>query len=411
MKRLTLKKLIVISQSESRSLEVPFEDGLNIIWGENKTGKSSIIKSIFTALGCECKKMESDWKRLISYYLLFIKYGEKQFCIVRQGKKFQIFENSDEAYFCIIETEAFHEYSNCLMDILEIKMPCISSRDGKQFNVTPPLLFRFQYIDQDEGWGKIADSFRNVAYIKDWKPNTNKYVCGYLDDTYYALQAKKAEHILIKDDKKKELNYNQNFVSRISSTLVQMETIESVEEVTKDIESLLVKAEDLRKMQFTYNARMTVLENDIYVNQHKLYMAEHNLAETKKDVEYAMNQKDELICPFCGTIYLNGLNEQLNISSDYAHCERLIEELKNSISTITKEIEELKGEYISVSLEINSIEQKIKNSQEFLSYSSFYKNKGQYEIYETCNKQLEVIQREIDSYITQIAIFDEKINE
>lgn len=29
MKRLTIKKLIVISQSESRSLEVPFEDGLN----------------------------------------------------------------------------------------------------------------------------------------------------------------------------------------------------------------------------------------------------------------------------------------------------------------------------------------------------------------------------------------------
>lgn len=33
------KKLIVISQSESRSLEVPFENGLNIILGGNKTGK------------------------------------------------------------------------------------------------------------------------------------------------------------------------------------------------------------------------------------------------------------------------------------------------------------------------------------------------------------------------------------
>lgn len=31
MKRLAIKKLIVISQSESRSLEVPFENGLNII--------------------------------------------------------------------------------------------------------------------------------------------------------------------------------------------------------------------------------------------------------------------------------------------------------------------------------------------------------------------------------------------
>ena len=48
MKRLAIKKLIVISQSESRSLEVPFENGLNIILGGNKTGKSSIIKSIFT---------------------------------------------------------------------------------------------------------------------------------------------------------------------------------------------------------------------------------------------------------------------------------------------------------------------------------------------------------------------------
>ena len=45
---------------------------------------------------------------------------------------------------------------------------------------------------------------------------------------------KKTEHILEKDDKKKELNYNQSFVSRITSTLTQIENIESVEEVTTD---------------------------------------------------------------------------------------------------------------------------------------------------------------------------------
>ena len=410
MKRLTIKKLIVISQSESRSLEVPFENGLNIILGGNKTGKSSIIKSIFTTLGCECKRIETDWKKLISAYLLFFKYGEKQFCVVRQDKKFQIFENNEDSYSCIIETEAFHEYSNCLMDILEIKMPCIS-KDGKQFNVTPPLLFRFQYIDQDEGWSKIADSFSNVAYIKDWKPNTNKYVCGYLDDTYYELQAQKAEHILEKDDKKKELNYNQSFVSRITSTLTQIENVESVEEVTTDIESLLAKAEELRKMQFSYNAEMTVLENDIYVNQHKLHVVEHNLIETKKDIEFAMTKEDELVCPICGTIYSNGLEKQLNITSDYAHCEKLITELRNNISIATEELEELKEKYNGVSLEIQSIEQKVRNSQQLLSYSSFYKNKGQYEIYESCKRQLEVLQGEIDSYVSKIAIIDEKINE
>ena len=410
MKRLMIRKLIVISQSESRSLEVPFEKGLNIILGGNKTGKSSIIKSIFTTLGCECKRVEADWKKLVSTYLLFFKYGERQFCIVRQDKKFQIFENINNDFSCIIETNAFHEYSNCLMDILEIKMPCIS-KDGKQFNITPPLLFRFQYIDQDEGWSKIADSFKNVAYIKDWKANTNKYVCGYLDDSYYALQAQKAEHILERDDKKKELNYNQNFVSRITSTLTRIEDIESVEDVTTDIELLLAKAEELRKLQFSYNAEMTVLENDIYINQHKLHIVEHNLIETKKDIEYAMTQEDELICPFCGTIYSNGINEQLNITSDYAHCENLIAELKSSISVATKELEELKNKYNDVSVEIQSIEQKVQNTQELLSYSSIYKSKGQFEIYESCKRQLDVLQGEINSCVSKIAITDEKINE
>lgn len=233
----------------------------------------------------------------------------------------------------------------------------------------------------------------------------------YLDDRYYELQAQKAEYILEKDDKKKELNYNQSFVSRITSTLTQIEHIESVEEVTTDIESLLDKAEELRKMQFSYNAEMTVLENDIYVNQHKLHVVEHNLIETKKDIEFAMTQEDELVCPICGTIYSNGLEEQLNITSDYAHCEKLITELRNSISIATEELEELKEKYNGVSLEIQSIEQKVRNSQQLLSYSSFYKNKGQYEIYESCKRQLEVLQGEIDSYVSKIAIIDEKINE
>lgn len=410
MERLTIKKLIVISQSESRSLEVPFENGLNIILGGNKTGKSSIIKSIFTTLGCECRRIESDWKKLISTYLLLFEYGKNSYCIVRQGKKFQIFKSNRDDYSCIIETYAFHEYSNCLMDILGIKMPCIS-KDGKQFNVTPPLLFRFQYIDQDEGWGKIADSFSNVAYIKDWKAHTNKYVCGYLDDTYYELQAQKAEHILERDDKKKEFNYNQNFVSRITSTLTQIENIESIDGVTTDIESLLSKEEEMRKLQFSYSAEMSVLENEIYVNQHKLHMVEHNLVETKKDIEFAMTQKDELVCPICGAVYSNGLDEQLNITSDYAHSENLMDELKNSISIATEKLEDLRKSYSEVSLEIQSVEQKIRNSQELLSYSSFYKNKGQYEIYESCKAQLEVLQRDIDSYVAKIAIIDDKINE
>lgn len=105
------------------------------------------------------------------------------------------------------------------------------------------------------------------------------------------------------------------------------------------------------------------------------------------------------------------LADDEDMQKRYAHCEKLITELRNSISIATEELEELKEKYNGVSLEIQSIEQKVRNSQQLLSYSSFYKNKGQYEIYESCKRQLEVLQGEIDSYVSKIAIIDEKINE
>ena len=92
MKRLTITKLIVISQSESRSLEVPFSKGLNIILGGNKTGKSSIIKSIFTTFGCECRRVEKDWTKIISTYILYFEYGIERYCIVREKRRFQLFQ-------------------------------------------------------------------------------------------------------------------------------------------------------------------------------------------------------------------------------------------------------------------------------------------------------------------------------
>lgn len=123
-----------------------------------------------------------------------------------------------------------------------------------------------------------------------------------------------------------------------------------------------------------------------------------------------MNQDDKLVCPICGTEYKNGLDEQLNITSDYANCENLINKLKNSISVSIRNLENIKEKYIAVGLEIQSLEQQIEKSHELLSYSSFYKNKGQYEIYDSCKQQLDILQQEINSYISKIAIIDDEIN-
>ena len=76
---------------KKKSKEINFSDGLNIVIGENKTGKSSLIKSIFYTLGCELK-MESIWKRLISHFYLKFKYGKNLYEHIRVAKRFMLFE-------------------------------------------------------------------------------------------------------------------------------------------------------------------------------------------------------------------------------------------------------------------------------------------------------------------------------
>ena len=60
-------------------------------------------------------------------------------------------------------------------------------------------------------------------------------------------------------------------------------------------------------------------------------------------------------------------------------------------------------------MQLKQLEHSIQQSKQLLSYSSFYKNEGKQEIYESCLIQLDKLQRELDSKITSIALLDERV--
>lgn len=409
MKSLILKKLIVISQIESKSLEVPFSSGLNIILGGNKTGKSSIIKSIFTTLGCECPKVEEEWKKLISTYILLFKYGENDYCITRENKQFCLFQLSSNKYACLIKTEHFHEYSNCLMSILEINLPCVD-KYGRVFNVTPPLLFRFQYIDQDEGWSTIGEAFTNMKYIKNWKSNTNKFVCGYIDNSYYELKAQQEQLKIQRDELKVELSHNQQFVSRISTYVKITDNSTSPDEIEEKLSELLLQDEKEREAQFEIKARLGIIENQIFIDTRKLELVRDGLHETEKDINFAMLQPDTVCCPTCGAKYENSIESQLSISCEHSTAKKLIGSLEEELFRCQSEQEVLLEKYSQTSSNLSEIEEQICESKQILSYTSFYKNEGKQELYESCTTELGSLQEKIDKLLASYAKLDDKIS-
>ena len=417
MKRLLLKKLIVISRSEQSSLEVPFKKGLNIILGGNKTGKSSLIKSIFTALGCDCSKIEKDWKNLISTYLLYFEYGDEQYCVLRCGKEFSIMKEEKNNYTCVINTEKFQLFCDKLMEIFEVNMQCVISNNSEIINVTTPLLFRFQYIDQDDGWSDIGTEFKNVRYIKDWKGDTNKFITGYLNNDYYKLKAKKIQLSNDKEEKLKELKSNEMFVNSIShdlkkkSQLENLNQLNTVDDVQKKLIKLRNDTDDLRKKEYSIKEKMIKLDNNIFMKKIELNNIYKNIEETQKDISFAMEQDEEIICPICGTKHKNSLNEQLNLSAGLENSEKLRNILEDKINDFKEQLMNFNNEYEDIKNKILKNEELIKDSKEMLSYEELYKNKGKYELYNKCKQELVKIESKYKNLIGEIGALDEQIKE
>ena len=410
MKRLIIKKLIVISQNEAKSLEVPFSTGLNIILGGNKTGKSSIIKSIFSSFGCTCPKIESDWKNLISTYILYFFADSELYCIKRMGDRFSIYSvGQDNNHTCIIDTSHFHDYSNALMNILQVSMPCIDLY-GNEFNITPPLLFRFQYIDQDEGWSDIGTAFSNMGYIKKWKENTNKYVCGYHTDHYYSLVRDSVRKQSEIEDARTEHAHNEAFVNRIGS-IIGSQQAQSPMEIQKALEEILLKTEQLRNELFDIESEIAGVENTLFITQQQLKAAKQNQTDVRKDATFAMTQADVIVCPVCGAHYDNGIEQQLHIATEHATAENLVNFLEEEKTQLKKHLALLKSkqQHIISSIAVNDAQ--IQTYKQQLSYRTYFLDEGKRDVYISCQKELQALQAEIETMIGQKGVIDANIHE
>ena len=171
MKRLILNKLLILSHSQSKSIEVPFCEGLNIIVGGNKTGKSSLIKSVFDCFGCKTK-IESRWKDVVTAAAVIFSYGDAQYCLVKRDTIRDLYAFADDDWQCVVTTSDFDAFNKAfILSTLEL----LSDKSGQFIICT----------ERDTGYEeKAANVFRL----------TKQREC--LSDTQYEEHAALFNHLL-----------------------------------------------------------------------------------------------------------------------------------------------------------------------------------------------------------------------
>jgi hypothetical protein len=198
-------RIVVVTGEGNFGVFLPFEKGLNILRGENTSGKSTTVNSILYALGFEIllgktgigsikpvlkSELEYEEKKfsvLESYVELEIKNSKQEPITVRRQIKGDIdnrlikvnrgsvltepseTKGQDEFYYVGIRGAAQREkgFHSLLADFLGIKLPLVPRYEGDDVPLYLECLFPLMFIEQVRGWGGIQMTLPKLFGIQN----------------------------------------------------------------------------------------------------------------------------------------------------------------------------------------------------------------------------------------------------
>lgn len=327
-----IKKFKIIEIPTRKYNEFNFTNGINIISGKNKHGKSTLTKSIMHTLGFEVKKWANDYKTNDFLYKIILQIEESEYSIIRYKNYFIVDDK-------IMDLKKYRVF---LSEILNIKIRFKHKSDNNEVNEIIPYpsdIFLYSYIDQDSSFNEILykNNYKNYFYqSNEWK-NMFKYYVGIYNEDLYNLE--KEYH-----DLGKEIgNLNKK-----------------IKDMKEWILSLGIKEEDyisIDENEFKEEIKIFT-EKILEITNKKNQLELKKLVETSKlrskeleklNLEFIYsNLEEDVTCQLCHSkiddtfieYYKKELNKQYVLES-YSLCLEEIEKINNEIEKLDKSIDEI----------------------------------------------------------------------
>ena len=360
---LNFEKLVVMSQTENKGFEIEFKDGMNLIIGGNKSGKSCIAKSIMYTLGCDVV-FEQEWIDLKNIYLLFFSLNGEKYSLSRinlnekqkaLGSNFFILNNiskSEEINFKNV-TELSKYFNNVLGFKIKLQN---KAKDNELTQLYPNHIFLLNYVDQDTSWGSLLDdTYDNLNFLMDYKTSVLEYLLGFRDNNYY-------DKVFEKNELEKRLNQNylelNNLRSIVDNNKFKIKALEDidVEKFKIEYERLLDNYSKILKMENDYKIQIS----DLYSKMSFFYSQQEN---DKKAIENLRKNITIEKCPMCSQFKEHQTTEIYNIELSIWELERQIEESKLKYNELKNQFEIQRKSLAMIEIEAARIENTLRDKQ------------------------------------------------
>lgn len=403
--------MTVLSEIQKKSYSCNFTNGMNLLIGKNKTGKSSIIKSIFYSFSSKVN-FDDFWEKNVNEYIVEFAIFDIDY-IIRRKKKNQ----RDSEYYIYSNNQFLGKYHNQdelsekLSEIFKINFKFSSKNDSsKELFISPSVLFSYMYVDQHYGWTKIGEGLNDTQKYKNSREEIIKYIVGYLNSEYYSLEneRKNLEGELKALEKKYAII--DNFINNLKEQIPENHDEKLISRSKIYNNSIIKKLEKALRESFIIVEQLEQTKNNLYRNKQEINQLNKIMKELQLDIDFSRELDDEIMCPYCGVVHENSINNKISIVNNYEEAYELRKEKIKDDKNLNSILENLNLEKVNLDNQIRNYNIEIKRNKKEFSMVQKYRNEGKFEIIVKSKNDLNKINEEIEEKKLKTVLKKESID-
>ena len=369
--KLTINRLFVYSEVNNKYFYTEFDDDINIIYGKNTSGKSTVFHSILYTIGIndnndylqeildeeiffriDCKIENSG----ISEKVVFIRDGETIFF---KSENWPILRfngiNADHSAEHVKLKDYMHE-------LFGFSLKLESKNEYKPAPIE--TMFLPYYLSQAVSWVYIRKSFSNLDFYKNFKDD---YLDYYLGIETLVDRRKKQELELELKSKEEEIRfYTKLEKNNDEFQITKLMDEQFIEESKEYIESHKDNKKQLNSNEEEYISKC---------NDQSYYQRRLSLLRKISRNHNSQNPTDG-VCPTCNQTLPYSLDasykyfqEENDTKEEIKKCKEKIKKLQSDINSLKKNMENQK---LNISKEYGILRNYFNND---ISFDSWMKNK------------------------------------
>lgn len=358
-----IRDILIVDPKNHEANRYEFDNKANLVISNNNSqGKSSLIKSIFYALGFDIKKFPDKWDAFNMIIQMRIKSGNNTYIVTRYKDKFKI----DDSDFM-----SQSNYSLEFQKILDIDLK-LTVKHTKSLNsaYSSAIILPF-YVDQDDSWsGKPYDRVTNSINMYSGVPSSIfDYLFELSNEPIQELESHKSELNSIKNKLNTQINILKEYKNE------EHEKLDKIVNITPlDMNSLKTEIDYYLTILNDFNKETNKFKGHIINNTNKINNIDQEIKELQKLLNlYKGEYKSiESVCTHCNSQLTNEQSlKRLKVNNNIISIQEMIIDLKEDKEKAEKKLNEYQDNQNQIAKKIQQIENELNKSESLLNIHEY----------------------------------------